>query len=267
MKILKQAALLLILFISVTVLRANSGQTDDIANTYRSFRYNETITLCQALIADSLQHDSTEIINAYLYQGLSNYALGNMDQAFSSFIDLLSRDPEYAMDPARTPPKILRFYNGIKAEFTQFNTPALQSESIKMANPDQPARSSLLYSFILPGSGHIREGDRTKGWVLAAASAATLASTIYFSIETNIKEEDYLHAVEKDVIARNYDAYNQAYKQRNISAVLFAAVWIYTQIDLIKLDPSSVTGSKNVMQIGASLGKDLTPVLSLNYRF
>ena len=259
---------LLYLTIQYSTAEAAKTQNGDIVRAYQSFQYNNVISLCQMVIADSSNRDSTEIKDAYLYQGLAGYALGNMEQAFASFISLLRYDPGFTMDAAETPPKIIRFFNSIKSEFAVLRIPDrnLNNEHGSTANPGISG-TSLIYSFFLPGSGHIREGQKTRGWILASASAITLASTVYYTVDTINKEKEYLNAVDKADIDQKYQAFNQSFKRRNISALLFGLVWVYTQVDLILSEPSFPLTQGGDIRLMTSLDQNLTPGLILHIQF
>ena len=259
---------LLYLIIQYSTAEAAKTHNGDIVRAYQSFQYNNVISLCQMVIADSSNRDSTEMIDAYLYQGLAGYALGNMDQAFASFVSLLRYDPDFTMNPSETPPKIIRFFNSIQTEFAKPAPPVPnQNRATDLTADPGVSNTSLLYSFFLPGSGHIREGQMTKGWILAAASAITLTSTVYYTLDTIDKEKNYLNAVEKVEIDQKYNAYNQSFKRRNISALFFGLVWAYTQVDLILSEPASLLTQSGYIRLMTSLDQNLTPGLVLHIQF
>lgn len=261
-------SVLLCLIIQYSTAEAAKTQNSDIVRAYQSFQYNTVISLCQMVIADSSNRDSTEMKDAYLYHGLSGYALGNMEQAFASFIGLLRYDPAYTMDPMNTSPKIIRFFNSIKSEFAKTKTPERNRQNELEATANHGiSSSSLIYSFFLPGSGHIREEKKTKGWVLASASAITLASTIYYTVDTINKEKEYLNAVDKVDIDQKYKAFNQSFKRRNISALLFGLVWVYTQVDLILSEPSLPLTQGGDIRLMTSLDQNLNPGLAISIQF
>ena len=99
-----------------------------------------------------------------------------------------------------------------------------------------------------------------------SASIITFGSGIYFSIEANQREKDYLSETEKSEIESVYNQYNEAYKFRNAAFIGFAAIWLYAQTDLLFI-------SKNTFAEGVDIsfypvfGTHNLYCFSLRYRF
>ena len=55
---------------------------------------------------------------------------------------------------------------------------------------------------------------------------------IYFIVETDSKHKDYLTETSPHIIEGKYQKYNDSYKIRNLLIFSYAAVWIYSQLDL-----------------------------------
>ena len=64
-------------------------------------------------------------------------------------------------------------------------------------------------------------------------NALLLGSFVYFSVEANNLESDYLKATEPAEISSAYNKYNQAYQNRNYALAGFIALWLFTQIDFL----------------------------------
>ena len=238
----------------------------DIDQSYKSFNYDEVIILCQKALQDSSVTNQVTLAVIYRFMGLSYYALGEMGPSYNKFYLLLKLNPQYQLDPAVTPPKILRFFDEIKASMNQMHSNNVSAIPDTVFIPTGPDKTSIIYSFILPGSGHIREGYQTKGWILTTAALVTLGSSVYYIIETNKREKDYLNAVDKDIIEQEYQKYNDAYRLRNLSLGLFAGIWLYSQIDLLLISPEKqITNSG--LQIKAIMYDEYTPAFLLSYRF
>ena len=258
-------------FVFLALLIGLARASDDnlfikIDQSYKSFNYDEVIILCQKALQDSSVTNQDTLADIYRFMGLSYYALGEMGPSYNKFHLLLKLNPQYQLDPSVTPPKILRFFDEIKASMKQMHSGNVSAIPDTVFIPTGPDKTSIIYSFILPGSGHIREGYQTKGWILTTAALVTLGSSVYFIIETNKREKDYLNEVDKNIIEQEYQKYNDAYQRRNLSLGLFAGVWLYSQIDLLLISPEKqITNSG--LQLKAIMYDEFTPAVLLSYSF
>jgi hypothetical protein len=91
----------------------------------------------------------------------------------------------------------------------------------------------MIRSIVLPGWGHLHAGDNTKGIILSVLSTAALGSMIYYINDTNTKEEDYLNQTTPELIKIKYDDFNSSFKTRNSLIFIYAAIWVYSQLDLM----------------------------------
>ena len=62
--------------------------------------------------------------------------------------------------------------------------------------------------------------------------------------DANNKENDYLSEINSTQIQIKYDEYNKSYKIRNALIATYAAIWIYSQIDILFF--SNQLGSENI---------------------
>ncbi len=212
---------------------------------YMNFDYPAVINSGNLILrtADNLtRSDSLEI---YRLQGLSYYSMADMTGALRCFISILHFNPEYKLQPRDNPPKVIDFFEEIRLSLPKTVSAIQEKEPVAgldLTAGAVPAGShaesaglsrSIGYSIVLPGIGHLQYGEKSKGWILLGSSLLTLGSTIYFTIDTNRKEDEYLSALSKDEIDATYKDYNQAYKIRNTSLILFSTIWLYTQLDLL----------------------------------
>ncbi|MCB0732713.1 MAG: hypothetical protein KDC88_16940, partial [Ignavibacteriae bacterium] len=104
--------------------------------------------------------------------------------------------------------------------------------------------TAVAKSLIIPGWGHLQLENSTKGWILTSVSTVTLGSMIYFVFDANSKEKDYLAETNANMISLKYNDYDKSYKIRNSLIAAYAAVWLYSQIDLLFF--SNNLRSKNI---------------------
>jgi tetratricopeptide (TPR) repeat protein len=133
-----------------------------------------------------------QAVDAWRMLGISEYHLGDQPQARAAFVNLLSFDPEFALDPFLVPPPIVDFFEQVKRE----NEPALAplreqrralreqqrlaEEARRRLLADEQARAGpptryvrvqervYLVNWLPLGAGQFQNGDRAKGTAIAA---------------------------------------------------------------------------------------------------
>jgi len=198
----------------------------------------------------------TIIKDVYLLKGSSHYALREDTLAKYSFLEILKIDSTYSPDTISTSPKIVRFFGEVKNAFNS----DLEKEIIKTM-PDSlemikrydalydkrldQMKNSLYRSFIFPGLGHLYLDNKT-GWFFLSAGTIALASSVYFVIDSDKKRYDYMNENDPEQTGKKYNDYNMSFKIRNISLIVYGAVWLFSQIDLISALESIRIDDKNV---------------------
>jgi hypothetical protein len=160
--------------------RFEFGQYADAAGTLRRF------------LATDPQLTDDEAVEAYRMLGIAEYQLGDQAQARTAFVNLLSRDPDYALDPFLVPPAIVEFFDRVKRE----NEPALAplrerrrmlreqqrlaDEAKRRLLAEEQARAGpptkvvrvqerlYLFNWMPLGAGQFQNGERAKGTAIAA---------------------------------------------------------------------------------------------------
>ena len=160
--------------------RFEFGQYADAAGTLRRF------------LGTDPQLTDDEAVEAYRMLGIAEYQLGDQPQARTAFVNLLSRDPDYALDPFLVPPAIVEFFDRVKRE----NEPALAplrerrrmlreqqrlaDEAKRRLLAEEQARTGpptkvirvqhrlYLFNWMPLGAGQFQNGDRAKGTAIAA---------------------------------------------------------------------------------------------------
>jgi hypothetical protein len=160
--------------------RFEFGAYADAAGTLRSF------------LAGDPQLGEEEAIDAYRMLGISEFHLGDQPAARAAFVNLLSHDPDYALDPFLVPPGIVEFFDRVKREHEPALAPLrerkrmlregerLAAEAKRRLLAEEHARSGLptkvvrvqereyLFNWMPLGAGQFQNGDRAKGTAIAA---------------------------------------------------------------------------------------------------
>ncbi len=148
-------------------------------------------TLRQVLASDPSLTDD-QAVDAYRMLAISEYHLGDLPQARAAFVNLLSFNPEYALDAFLVPPPIVDFFDKVKKEHEPALAPLrerrrelreqqrLADEARRRLLSEELARSGpptklirvqervYLFNWLPLGAGQFQNGDRAKGTAIAA---------------------------------------------------------------------------------------------------
>jgi hypothetical protein len=160
--------------------RFEFGAWADCAGTLRPFLAREP------LLKDE------EAVEAWRMLGLAEYHLGDRPAARAAFVNLLSVDPDYALDPFLVPPPIVDFFDRVKRETEPDLAPLrerkravreqqrLAEEARRRLLAEEQARNGpptkvvkvqervYLLNWLPFGIGQFQNGERSKGMSIAA---------------------------------------------------------------------------------------------------
>ena len=230
------AVLFFSLFIS---LSAQNSKASKLQNYYETFQYTKVISKADSIINSKIAVEKDELLRIYTLKAASHFTLGEMVNSRKTFIEILKIDDSFILDNTLFSPKLHEYFNSIKSEFKDIMDLKNQSENEDPINDSFISRNSSLTgsavvkSLLLPGFGHFDFNNDSKGWVLSIVSSLTLGSMIYFIADTYSKEGKYLTEKDPLLLESAYKNYNTAYKTRNALIFAYAAVWLYSQIDLL----------------------------------
>jgi hypothetical protein len=138
-----------------------------------------------------------QAVEAWRMLGISEYHLGDLGQARTAFVNLLSFDPDYALDAFLVPPPIVDFFDKVKRDHEQALAPLrerrrelreqqrLAEEAKRKLLAEEQARGGAstklirvqervyLFNWLPLGAGQFQNGERSKGTALAAAQILT----------------------------------------------------------------------------------------------
>jgi tetratricopeptide (TPR) repeat protein len=138
-----------------------------------------------------------EAVEAYRMLGIAEYHLGDLPEARSAFLNLLSNDPDYGLDPFLVPPPIVETFDAVKRENEEALAPLREQKRAlrEQARLAEEARRRLLaeapptkvvrvqerlylLNWVPFGAGQFQNGDRAKGVALAAGQIVTGAVNV-----------------------------------------------------------------------------------------
>lgn len=241
----KYYTVLIVFFVFVSFTRAQQV-ADTLATLeqhFESFKYTDVIQTADSLLKNNPGFSKEKLLEIFRVKGISEYSLLEEANASKSFLEIIKIDSTFKLDSAQTSPKIIEFFNNVKAKYKsdQVKQRELQAgldtlyipQNARNLAAEEKLRSTMIRSLIMPGLGHMYIGEKTKGLLLTSLSAVSLGSMIYFFINTNKKENAYQTETNPDLMQVRFNDYNDSYKLRNASIIAFAVLWLYSQVDIL----------------------------------
>jgi hypothetical protein len=150
----------------------------------------------RAWMAEHPEATGPDAVEALRMLGISEYHLGDLNQARSAFVALLSLEPDYALDPFLVPPPVVEFFDRVKREHEPQLAPLRErkraaEEQARLAEEarrklilEEQARTGpptkvirvqeriYLFNWMPFGAGQFQNGQRAKGTIIAATQLA-----------------------------------------------------------------------------------------------
>ncbi len=242
---------------------------------FENFEYGEVIKGANTLLLNRGQIPTSDLFEILRMKGISHFSLSEDEAAKSSFVEILKIDTSFVLDSLKTSPKIVTFFNNVKMAYKQqaaekVSQQIVRIDTVFVTNPskvnqiENGIKTSVLLSLVYPGAGHLYDGQKVKGWTLTALTTITLASSIYFFIDSNKKKNTYLDEKNPAKFDSRYSDYNKSYKYKNYSLVAFGVVWLYSQLDLLFFSESQKI--RNVISEKSSIGINPINGFHLNFK-
>ena len=154
--------------------------------------YAEAAGTLRQLLGGAPNLTDVEAVEAYRMLGIAEYQLGDKLAARAAFVNLLSFEPDYALDPFLVPPPIVEFFDAVKKEHEPALAPLrerrrelrdqqrladeakrrlLAEEQVRTGPPGKIVRVEervYLFNWMPLGAGQFQNGDRAKGAAIAA---------------------------------------------------------------------------------------------------
>jgi hypothetical protein len=154
--------------------------------------YADAAGALRQLLAGSPNLTPKESLDAYRMLGIAEYQLGDKRAARAAFVNLLSVDPDFALDTFLVPPPIVEFFDAVKREHEPALAPLrerkrelaeqqrlaeearrrlLVEEQIRTGPPGKIVKVEqrvYLFNWLPLGAGQFQNGDRAKGTAIAA---------------------------------------------------------------------------------------------------
>lgn len=154
--------------------------------------YADAAGALRQMLARAPALTDAEAIDAYRMLAIAEWQLGDRAAARDAFVNLLSVEPDYALDPFLVPPPIVEFFDRVKKEHEPALAPLrarrrqlreqqrlaeearrrlLAEEQVRSGPPSKIVRVEdriYLFNWMPLGAGQFQNGDRAKGTAIAA---------------------------------------------------------------------------------------------------
>jgi tetratricopeptide (TPR) repeat protein len=181
---------------------------------YEFGAYADAAAAVQQLLAASPDLPEGQRVEAWRILGLSEYQLGDRGASRAAFVNLLSVDPDYTLDPFLVPPQIVEFFDRIKAEAEPQLQPLrdrrrelkeqerlaeearrklLAEEAIRAGPPTKLVvvqEHVYILNFLPFGAGQFQNGEPTKGTIIAVSQVLLAATNLGAILAHNAIAQD-----------------------------------------------------------------------------
>ena len=218
------SGLLLVLLVVASPAYAATPELDlkGVRDRFEYGDYADAAKLAKSLIDEGRLVTEDQLVEAYRVLGLSLFYMDQKDDARSAFVSLLSIEPDYRLDPFFHPPRVVEFFDKVKAQNEALLAPIreqkkriaeekrrqeearqrlLQEEARRReahADADDSAKTQIverrisnheyLVNWVPFGAGQFQNGEPFKGSLIAAGEAVTgLASIVGFVVVANLQ--------------------------------------------------------------------------------
>lgn len=206
---------------------------------FQQLDYGTAQKIGTQIISDFRKYSPMDLLEAHKILGVIAYHNGRIADANAQFEQALSIDRTANLDSVYVSPKIIQYFEELKANYNSKQTTAATERPASyryLIQPD-PRPLATLRSMAFPGWGQLYKNDRTKGYILFTASAILILSTATFHFLQQDAHDQYLSAIDERAIQDKYDHYNLFFKLRNNAALIYGGVWLYSFFDALLSEP------------------------------
>ncbi|RMG61493.1 MAG: hypothetical protein D6715_13545, partial [Calditrichaeota bacterium] len=207
--------LLLVWVLSGTAAQQDRHPAAEIEKLYRALQFEQVVERGRALLQSERNLTLDQLKQIHQFMALSFYTLGQVDSARSHFLSLLSLDPQFELDPVTVSPKIIAFFEELKARWAaRVTAQPTDAPFVRYVVVRDPRVDALWRSAIFPGWGQRFKGQKHRGLLFSSAFLVTgLATGVSWVLEKQA-HDDYLASTDPQAIESNYRDYNRWYKRR-----------------------------------------------------
>lgn len=258
-----------VLLLSVTVV-SGQDQNDtallrEIEQAYNELNFTEAEIKAEAALGNHERFKVDELTQIHKILGLIYFSENRQAEARTEFENALALTPALELDPMMVSPKIMEFFDQLKADFIreQHNSDARSRVRYVLVSDPRPA--AALRSMVLPGWGQLYKGEQRKGIVLISLWTAGIIGSVATHVVRNDARDAYLAEKNPDEIEARFDRFDTFHKLRNSLVLFSAGVWLFSYFDAI-LKNQSQRPAKQPFSVSPALSRDRAS-LQFSWRF
>jgi hypothetical protein len=205
------AGSLILLSPFATAQDVGGSYADSVRVLYQSLEYDAAEEMAIKAIDSESIASLDELADLHFLLGLVRYVRSDSGQARADFETVLSLNEAYEPDPVLVPPRVMSFFDNVRAEMSHERAPA---PVIRYVMVHDPRPEAALRSAILPGWGHWHRGEPGKGILLAASWTITAGTALSLGL---IDDSDNPSLT----------------TPKTIAAAAAGAIWLYSYLDAL----------------------------------
>jgi tetratricopeptide (TPR) repeat protein len=227
-------ALLILVPSTCPAYAQTAPSVENLWDAYQQLDYETATDAASTALRMPEQYSVGELAEIHTILGLIKYSRNDEAEARSEFISALSLDPDLQLDSLLVSPKILSFFNDVRAELDQpREDPTGPASSVRYVIVEDPRAEAALRSMLLPGWGQLHKGERRKGLVLLGAWSASVAGAAVTYFGRRSARQAYEDADTVSEAQSRYDPYNQWHQTHQAVLLGMAGVWLFSYADAL----------------------------------
>lgn len=225
-----------------------SSLLESMLKAYQQLNYDRAEMYAGEILAAYDAYPLDVLTQVHTTLGIIKYTQNSQQEAREQFETALSLTPELSLDPALVSPKILSFFDTLKADLTTSSGAGGDTVNVRYIVLQDPRPAAAMRSIVVPGWGHFYKGESKKGILLTGLWAATAGGTLAAHLGRQQARDRYRAARDPDDIAARYKTYNSRNKLRNGLALAAAGVWVFSYFDVL-VKPVQISDSNSTASL------------------
>ncbi len=222
--------MLFVLLFNISI--ALSQDLATLKNYYESLQFEKTIQYGKVILKKQNTFTPKELLQIHQYLGFAYFNLDQKDSARVQFLTILNIDPDFQLDPVTTSPKIIAFFEQLKA-MAASNQRLKQAATVRYVfEPDRRPAASWR-SMLLPGWGQYYKGHKKSAFYFFTGFVTGISLTVTAAVLEQHYHQKYKSITNVNQLAQAYRVYNRWYKIRQSSSYFTIAVWLSSVLDAL----------------------------------